>query len=173
MQQQDNVITRTNAWGQKIKRSEFYWYKPLRKHLERSGMTTWQEVEFSNSSGMHNELDIVGLRRTKRGIRLYSIEVKEGDVPTVIYQAIQRRLVCDYCYIALPLRRKAGRLAYIIYKLAESYQFLRKEGIGVLLYDEVAKKVIEPFYARRSKIIHQSLREELLRVLEQQKSQGS
>ncbi len=85
------------------------------------------------------EFDIVGLCETT------------GSVQSKLRSMMSQRRFIKRCHevlpatiIALPLRRNAGKLAYIIFKLSQCYKALTGSGIGVLLYDEVSRRVIEP-----------------------------
>jgi len=90
------------------------------------------------------EIDILGVRRYKKAKpRIAIIEVKESDVDRVISQALQRRTMANRVWIAMHLG-KEPILGYIIYKLSERREFLLKNGIGILIWDDVRRQICEP-----------------------------
>ena len=117
------------------------------------------------------EFDVVGIRKHKTQNKYYlaSIEVKENDVSKVIEQAYIRQIFFDYCYIGFPIN---GYFSYVFHCIAGNFKFLRKQKIGVLLWDDVRKKMYTPLDAKMSDHVQGDLRKKLMDKLLQEKIDG-
>ena len=134
--------------------SEFRIYPLLEDFLRKRkwcGSTT-QNLDMRGSIGL--ELDVMGLRKEKRGVKLFSIEAKENDFMQVLKQAITRTCYFDYCYIAFPYDGKS--FEYVLNRIANNIDLLKKDSIGCLIVDTEKQKVyeVQPAWYQRGEKFH-------------------
>ncbi len=98
-----------------------------------------------------NELDIVSLyKHRKRSFYITSIEVKLNNFNGVFQQALLRSTFCNYCYIAFPV---ADFLGTMLYQTIKHFSDLKEHGIGVLVYDDLRRRIWKVLNATRSKFV--------------------
>jgi len=149
--------------------SEFDYYPVFMNWLrQRGNELVVSEIRPPSCNSL--EFDIIGARKWKNRKNFYvltSIEVKELDFAKCYRQARERLSWCEYCYMAFPINfGEFSNLGGIIYNLANYLEDLRKEGIGVLVYENIcAKKVWCVLPARMSSKIMKWRKDMLLDML--------
>lgn len=130
-----------------MKISEKTYYPIFEKWLQNRGYTsTYSSVTI----WLRQEVDIIGIKYFKTvEPHIATIEVKMRDWNKVRYQAVRRANFADFSYMGLVMNGSGITLGYFIYKLSSDLPFLKKYGIGVLVYDEVRKKMFQVLSAQR------------------------
>ena len=153
-----DVIVRHHTYGRKLRLKELYphvWLKDPEDDLN---------VEFDLIIELESWTEIRGHRLT--GTRRIGVEFKEGDVKKVLAQAIARRPLVDYIYIAT---RKWVHLDF------DDLFVMGYYGIGWVVWDEnFAKMIVESRWHRPHKSIEYMVEraiklhlEKVMRKLEQ------
>ena len=129
---------------------EFELIKPVEVFLKNKGYKVRKEVRIGYCIA-----DIVGFKKKS----VISVELKLNNWKKAIIQAKNYQLGSDYVYLAFPLMK-----SYNVLRKAEFT--LRKEGIGLLIVNELTCKVCKVIDARKSKrIISRMTLEEMERNL--------
>jgi hypothetical protein len=101
-----------------------------------------------------NELDIVSLyKHRKKCFYITSIEVKLSDFKGVFQQALLRSTFCNYCYIAFPV---ADYLGSMLHQTITHFDLLKEHGIGVLVFDDLRRRIWKVLNSTRSKFVTQN-----------------
>jgi hypothetical protein len=139
--------------------SEFDSYPHFEKYLQEKDYKTFTRIKMPKMNNI--EFDVVGIRKHKTQNKYYlaSIEVKETDVSRVIEQAYVRQIMFDYCYIGFPIN---GGFSYVLHCIAGNFKFLKEKKIGILIWDDLRKKMYTPLDARMSDHIQFTPRKKLM-----------
>jgi len=111
-----------------------------------------------------NELDVISLyKHRKHCFYITSIEVKISNFNGVFQQAFLRSTFCNYCYIAFPVTDFIGDM---IYRTITNFEMLKEHGIGVLIFDDIRKRIWKVINATRSKFVtDNNIRKQLIQKL--------
>jgi len=109
-------------------------YPPVKKYLQKEGYECYEEVKFLTRS-----IDLVGLKRKK----IIAIELKVSNW----LKALQQALTCRLAISAQFLHRV-------------DIELLQEFGIGLIVVEE--KKIEFILKAKKSKIIHKSMKNKIL-----------
>ena len=132
-----------------MKTSQKTYYPIFEKWLKNRG---YKSTYSSVNIWLRQEVDVIGIKHFKTvEPHIATIEVKMKDWNKVKHQAINRLNFADFSYMGLVMNRYGIPLDYFIYKFSTDLSILKKYGIGVLLYDELRKKMFQILSARRQK----------------------
>jgi len=136
-----------------------YWLKlKFRSTNNREQMKILQGIRLHPNL----ECDLIGIRKHEKADRyiVVSVEVKIANFDKVLKQALIRSKFSNYTYIGIA---SFEFFEYNVQNIFRHYEQLTKNGIGVLIYDELRNRVFELIHApcrrnvedlkRRSEII--------------------
>jgi len=116
-------------------------YPPVKKYLQKEGYECYEEVKFLTRS-----IDLVGLKRKK----IIAIELKVSNWLKALQQALTCRLCAQETYMAIS--------AQFLHRV--DIELLQEFGIGLIVVEE--KKIEFILKAKKSKIIHKSMKNKIL-----------
>ena len=148
--------------------SEFDIYPLFEKWVSKRCEYVFSRVKPKRCNNI--EFDIVGVSykwENRKDFRtLTSIEVKETDFDKCYQQALKRKEFCEYCYMAFPL----DFVGFVIYKIGERFDEIRKNRIGVLFCDNRCEnRVWSVLYAGMNRKVKEEQKDLLMRELDYNK----
>jgi len=120
-----------------------YWLKlKFRSTNNREQMKILQRIRLHPNL----ECDLIGIRKHEKADRyiVVSVEVKIANFDKVLKQALIRSKFSNYTYIGIA---SFEYFEYNTQNIFRHYEQLTKNGIGVLIYDELRNRVFELIHA--------------------------